>query len=265
MHGPRAAVGEQGEVARIVTLGDGDLLDGAHHAGDGDADDPLGELRLVDDSGHAPDEAMDGASRQVVVEQHLAGQGAVRGDPTQEQVRVRDGRLRPAAAVTRRTGIGPGASRPHPERPARIDPGHTSAARAYGVDLDLRRPVREPRDLLLSGDCGLELLDEADVGAGSPHVVGDQVAVPADPSQIQGRRDSSGGAGEHRLDREPRRHLGGHDPSAGGGDEDAARVAARGERRAQAREVAADLGPDVGVEHRGGEALVLPELRQDLR
>ena len=44
VHRPRAAEGDQREVAGIVAALDRDLPDGGGHAGDGDGDDALGEL-----------------------------------------------------------------------------------------------------------------------------------------------------------------------------------------------------------------------------
>ena len=81
---------------------------------------------------------------------------------------------------------------------------------------------------------------------------------------MERRRDSARRPREHGVDGKPRGDLRGCDAAARGRDEHLAPVAARGERRAQGGQVAADERADVGVEHGRAEALVLPELGQDL-
>ncbi len=66
------------------------------------------------------------------------------------------------------------------------------------------------------------------------------------------------------MNGKPRGHLGGRDAAARGGDEHPARMTARRERRRQGGQVPADQRPEIRVEHRRAEALVLPPLGQHL-
>ena len=47
MHRAGAAISKQHEIARVVAIGDGDLLDGRNHAGDGNTHDAIREREGV--------------------------------------------------------------------------------------------------------------------------------------------------------------------------------------------------------------------------
>jgi hypothetical protein len=78
------------------------------------------------------------------------------------------------------SGLGAGAPGPRVKRASGVEPRQAATPGADRVDLDLRGPVREPGDVLLGRQRGLEVLDQADVRAGPPHVVRDQVPEPGD-------------------------------------------------------------------------------------
>ena len=70
--------------------------------------------------------------------------------------------------------------------------------------------------------------------------------------------------GEHRAHRVPLRRLERDDPAVALRDVRRHRDAERGQLRAQVGEIARHHRPEVGVDHRRAQPLVLAELRQDL-
>ena len=99
-----------------------------------------------------------------------------RRQPPEHQIGVGDGRLRAAAAVADRAGIGAGAFRPDLDQAGRVDAGDRAAAGADRVHVDHRHVDRHRIfDLDLVGDGRLGVADQRDVGRGAAHVVGDEV------------------------------------------------------------------------------------------
>ena len=261
VHRPRAAVCDEGEVARVVALRHRDLLDRAHHPGDRDAHHPLrgglvGQRREV--------EGADRPAGEVLVEGDAPREARPGLQPVEHDVGVGHGRLPPALAVAGGAGVGPRAARPHHQDVARVHPRHAAPAGPDRVDLGLGGAVRIRTHELLVGEGDGEVLDEADVGAGAAHVAGDEVGEVEPPPEMGRRGHAPRRAGQHRGDRQPARASGRRDPAVRGHDEHRAPVAPVGDGRLEPGEVAVDEGADVGVEGGGVEAFVLPELRQHL-
>ena len=98
VHRAGAAVGDQGEVPRIVAALDGDFADGGGHADHRDPDDPLGE-RLNRHVAEAGGERAYRLARAGQVDRDGAAEPAVRTDPPKHDVGVRHGGLGTAQAV----------------------------------------------------------------------------------------------------------------------------------------------------------------------
>ena len=80
------------------------------------------------------------------VEAQAAGDRHLRVEPSEEDVGVGHRRQAAAAAVGRRPRIGARALRPDAQRPALVEPRDRPAARADGVDVDVRHAHRQAGD-----------------------------------------------------------------------------------------------------------------------
>ena len=195
----------------------------------------------------------------------------------EDEVRIGHCRVGAAAPVAGRTGIRPGAARPHPDRSRHVHGGDASAPRAHLGDVDHRNPeqVAAPADkpaadrdrgahLVLGGPEHLAGLDNRRLGGRAAHVESDDVRVPRAAGELR-RRDHAGGRarlddGDRLADRRAR----GDEPAVRLHDQDRRRDLLRVEAFAQPLEVAPDERSDVGVHHRGARALELLDLRQHL-
>ena len=131
---PRAAVRDEGEVARIVAALDGDDPQCPQHLCLDDRDD----RRRID--------PVESRGRRVAIENEPAWQ--LHRETAEEEVRVGDRRAA-AAAVTRRPGIRARRLRPDMHRATGVAPHERAAARADGVDVDRRQPDGHAADLAL--------------------------------------------------------------------------------------------------------------------
>src|SRR5205085_10922105 len=120
-------------------------------------------------------ESADGVLGRRGIELEPAGEGAVQRQITQQQVGVRDRRLRSAAPVAGGTWIGAGRLRPDSQRPARITPPDRPAPRSDRVNGEHRKGEWAVGDL-----AGALFLDgpfvyHANVAGGSAHVEAQRV------------------------------------------------------------------------------------------
>ena len=173
-----------------------------------------------------------------------------------------------AAAVGGGAGHGAGAARPDAEGAAMIDVGDRAAAGADRVDVDHRQQQREAGDRGAArvglGKAAVD--DNADVGAGSADVEGDQAcavrsssptqappstpAASPDSSVITGRSATMAGVATPPFEAITRR---------------SALQPGVAQRTFEAADVAAHLRSDERAQRRGGEPLELAELRRDRR
>ena len=107
VHGAGAAVGDQGEIARVVPAFDADVADGADHGVVGDFQDAAGRGGDVQvDAGG--DCVGDGVVGGLDVQNQLAA-GNLRADAAEDDVGIGDGGQVRAPAVAGRAGVGAGA------------------------------------------------------------------------------------------------------------------------------------------------------------
>ena len=198
------------------------------------------------------------------VEAGPAAKEVARIQVPQYQAGIGDGRPLPALAVAGRSGIRPGAFRADVEDTTFIDPRDAASTGAQGVDVDHRGGDLPPGLELLVGDVGNPVLDQRDVGAGAAHVEGDEFGFLQQLADVRGGADASRRAGQDRAHRHAAGvPYGGHS-AVGLHDQHVLQLRVRLEPLSQVRQVAAEHRPDVGVDHRGAEAVKLLDLGNDL-
>ncbi len=247
---PRAARGDQSEVARIVALGDRDLAHGERHLGDCDIDDRLrrrGQAHLQ----RIGDLLQDPPGRGLGVEHHLTAQEIVRIEPPQREVRVGDRRLGSPAAVAYRPGIGARALRADLERADLVDPGDAAAARAHLDHVDHRHhdrvAARVPADVIARGQSGLALAYQARLCGGAAHVERDYVAKAERATDPRRSDDSPDRPGFHHRHRTLGCDLWRHHAAVRLHDRQIAAKTGFGEARFQAADIPSDFRPVVDV------------------
>ena len=232
---PRAAEGDEREVARIVAALHRHQAQGAGHVLVDDREDAV--RGLLEREVHRVGDRLHGGARGLDVERHLAAQEA-RRQVADDDVRVGHGRLGAALAVGRRAGLGAGRLRPDAERAGELR--HVcdrAAARAHRVDVDARDLDAEVADRRLAPDRRLAVLAQRDVGGRPAHVEREDVRVARLDGHVERAGDAAGGAGEHAVDRVPLRLGRRHQARVGAQDVDVAGRAELLERALQPLDV----------------------------
>ena len=185
-------------------------------------------------------------------------------DSSQYHVGVGDGRLRSTQGVAGGAGNGAGAAGADPEGVRAVRVRDAAAAGTDGIDVDLAPLDRIADEGRFVDARRTAVLDEAHVGAGAAHVAGHEIR---DLRRLRYPQSAAHTADRTRQDGADGQRLHGlqiHGAAARGHRVDGAFVAPRGKRVAQRREIAPHDGQQVGVDDRGREALVLPELGDHL-
>ena len=198
MQPARPSVADQREEARIVTPLERHGAQRPLHVGVGHINDALCA------SGRAhrqtPAEPAQRTASPIRIDMQGSSQKLSGPQPSQLQVRVRDGRL-VSAAIAGRAGIGPGAFGPDTQGASRIQPGDGAPAGPDGLQghgWDLHCDPGEPR---LNRERHFAV-HQANVRRGSAHVECDDLDDPESPRQGVRGQDASGGTGQsgvHRL------------------------------------------------------------------
>ena len=257
---PRAAECDQREVARVDPLLHRARADRVRHVRVDDREHPFRRLAMVE--AEPAREPADRGSGRRLVESHRAPEEVVAIEPSQHHVGIGDRRLGAAVPVGGRAGRRACALGAYPERPAPVDPGDGAAAGPDGVDVDHRHEHR------ISGDPGIArgrlgeaaLVDDADVGRGTAHVEGDELAAPGElarpsPAEHPGRRPREQGDDRALGDRAHRGHA-----AVGAHDVELRRDPRFLHASADPAHVVAHPRPDERIHRGGGEPLELPEL-----
>src|SRR3990170_3800799 len=153
----------------------------------------------------------------------------------------------PAPAGAGGAGVGAGALRPDAEAAGGVEPGDAAAPRPDRVDVDHRHPDRVAGDGARLADEGGAGLNEGDVGAGTPDVDRDDVAVPGGLRGVERPHDAGGRAGQDQRHRARRRHAGPGDAAPRVHDLGVRRDPQRPERVVEPAEVAGADRAQVGV------------------
>ncbi len=261
MHPAGAAERDQRQRARVDPALHRDHAQRAHHLDLGHGHDPDGRLDQVE--GQLAAQPGDRPLGQLAAQGHAAAEHRAVAQVAEGQVGVGHGRLVAALPVGRRSRCGARRARPDAQRAAGVGPGHRAAARAHGVDVDRRVLDRDARDDRRGRRLGLAAEHHRDVGAGAAHVEREEVGVAAGGGHEAG---SDHAAGRAREDAGRRAARGGVDVehAARGLHHQRRRQAGGLEPAAEPAKVRAQRGREVGVGHRGREALVLAELARDL-
>ena len=196
------------------------------------------------------------------VQAELATQRGVLAKEAQRERRIGHRRGDAAAAVGRRPGHGPGASRTDLQMAAGIEPGDGSAARPDGVDVERRQRHRQPLETRLAGEHGRAIHDDGRVQAGAAHIQGDDVGDAHLAGECGRADDATGRTRQHQVDRSVLGGLHGHGAPTRAGHQEVTPEATLLERALQPRQVGPHHGLDVGIEDRRAGSLVLPVLAQ---
>ena len=270
MHGPRAAEGDEREVARIAAA-----LDRYHarrqlHVG---VDDRVDAPRRVLErqAERARDSRLNRARRGARMELERAAGEILGIDVAQHHVGVGDRRLHAAAPVADRPRRRRRALRPDRDH-AELGLRDRAAARADLDQVDRLDVHREPtagrvvHAMELEGRRrrGPTLVDERKLGGRASHVEGDEIAV-AGQLAVGGRHQGAGGGtGLDHANRIALHRLGRRDAARGLHHEEAAAVAPLAHRRREGAQVLAHDRHHVRVHDRGGRPLIFPERRRHL-
>ena len=187
---PRAAKGQQHEVAQVVPAHGRDRLDGFLHLDVDDARHAFRGARNVH-AQRSRDLRLDRGDRRRRVELHLAAEEIVRAQIAERQIAVGDGGSLAAAPVAGGTGLRAGALRADDEFTEPIDSGQRAAAGAHRVDVDHRQGDVAALDLAAIGDRRFAILDERDIAGGAAHVEGDEIGKPGGARRVNARGNAA--------------------------------------------------------------------------
>ena len=264
MERPRAAEGQQHEVAQIMAAHGGDGLDGLLHLHIDDAHDALGRI-LDAEAQRFGDGVFKRIARGLRVQRHLAAQKIAGAQIAQHQIAIGDGGLGPPAHVAGGAGHGARALRSHDQFTEAIHMGQRAAARAHRVDVDHGQGHVAPLHLAAIGDGGLAVLDERHIAGGAAHVEGDEVLHPRGAAGVDAGGDAPCRAGEHSRHGLLRGGLEGGHAAVGLHDVFLRRGDARPlQPRIEIVDVAGENGLQIGVDDRGREPIIFADLRHDL-
>ena len=173
---PRAAGGDERELARVVAAAHGVELDRLGHPVLLDLQ--RAERGLLDRHPELAGDRAHGLLGELAIELHRpAEQAAVGAQAAEHELRVRRGRQRAAAAVARGPGVGTGRLRADAEHAALVDVRDRAAAGADRVDVDHRHHRLVVADLRVEQVPHAQLAagGDADVGRGAADVERDDV------------------------------------------------------------------------------------------
>ena len=170
-----------------------------------------------------------------------------------------------AAAVAGGARNGAGAFGPDLHQPIAVEPGDGAAAGADRIDVDAGEPGGIALDPALIRHVGVAVADQADVGAGAAHVEGDDVRGIGELGRVDGADDAGRGPREGRSDRQLAGPGGRHQSARRLVDAEAGGGCCLSNRGLEGGHVAGHHRLQVGVQHRGQEALILAELGLHLR
>ncbi len=243
-----APEGHQGQLTGVDAAGDAHLAQGLLHAG-------------VDHRHHAagvdPGPGQ-GGTRRLHVEASQPRKGGPEGDAPENQVGVGDRWLLASPPVAGRPGDGSRRAGPHDQGSPGIEAGDRATAGTHRVDLERGQAHGKPARLPLRRRLGDASLDQAHVGAGAAHVEADGVR----PSARRRHRRRC----PHTAGRPRQQERGGDIGRLARRDQSSRRGQHQNLRRnaVEAAQVGPAHGAQVGVHHRRGGPLVLPELGRHL-
>ena len=140
-----------------MTTFNGDHPDRAHHIGDDYAQHPM--RRAFNRIPQLIRQRPQRIGRSHLIQPHRAAQQTVFGQAPQNKIGVRYGRLGSPHAITRGSGVRPGAGRAHLQQPVAVEPGDGPATGPHRVDIDHRQTDREFRNALVEINARLTIAD----------------------------------------------------------------------------------------------------------
>src|SRR5439155_14765907 len=123
--------------------------------------------------------SFEGAARRLDIEAAEIGEGRIRWDAREHEIRIGNRGVDTAASVARRTRYRAGALRSDDERAARIEARDRPTTGTDGVDVDRGETDRIPAHATRRCGLGHTAADQAHVGAGTAHVERDRAGKTA--------------------------------------------------------------------------------------
>ena len=201
---------------------------------------------------------------KLFIQRHAAAEQAARREAPEHEIRVGDSGLLATTAVTGRTRLRARALRADLHQPVAVEPGDRAAACADRIDVERGDARRIPLDPFVEGRAGRIAADQRDVRAGAAHVERDDIRNTGEPRHVDRADRAGGGAGERGADRHMPRARNRHQAAGGLVDAECRLRRGLGEAIGEFAEVAVHHRLEIGIEHRGGEPLVLAEFRLHL-
>ena len=259
VHRPRPTEPDEREVGGIEAPMHRYLPNRAGHLGDRDAKRSLGEADQIIGFQLPPDRA-ECLLGQTRLQAQPGREGAGGGQPSEQQIGIGDGGLRPPPGVAGRAWHRAGAAGAHIQGAVRLDPGDGAAAGPNRVNIELRHLKGKGVNPVVVRHPWGELADKRDVGARPAHVERDDIleagelgypqraGYPADRTREKGPRAAVGGVGERH-----RAAVGAHDRHRRGDP-------ASPKGRLQGIEIDRHGRGEVGVQYAGGRTFELSPL-----
>ena len=213
MHRPRAAVGDQREIAQIVATLHRHQTQRAQHRGIGDFDHAAGGLEQRQTE--PARERVERDARALAVEANGPAVHARGIEVAQCQIRVGDGRFDAAEPVARGPRLRAGAARPDAQRAGHVHVGDRATAGADGLHGRHRQAHRIATELALRRRLGNAVGNEADVGRRAAHVEREGTWNAEHARHVRGGGDTGRRAGGRQRQRSRARRVDGHHAAGG--------------------------------------------------
>src|SRR5262245_18993557 len=224
-------------------------------------EDPVDPLRRA----HAVDpqpsgDTIDGDFGAAAIEPRLAAEKIVGIAEAKEKTGVGDRRLVATVTVAGGARLGTCTLGSDMEDAAVIDARNRAAARANAGD------IQALQGDALSGDAPVRAYGcfaaghQRDIGGGSTHIEGDEVAVPVELGGVLAAGNAAGRTGEYAAGRQPHRFRDAGDAAVRLDDQDRRVEFCRTQTPLQTEEITFQRRADVGVDDGGRDALVLLDL-----
>ena len=194
VQGPGTTGDDHREFARVVSALDRDFPYALRHVGIDDAVHPGGRIGRGE-SERIGDFRPDRLFRRVPIEVEFSTREEFRVEVSQDEIRIGACGEGSSFSIAGRSGIGPGALRPHPEESPFIDPPDASSSCPDRVDAEHGKSEAVTVDLAIGDDQGSAVADERGVETGAAHVHRDTAVAVVDPGVFETRTRACGGTG----------------------------------------------------------------------
>ena len=202
----------------------------------------------------------DGLLGQTPVHIHLAAQNLRRIQLAQHDVGISDTGQLTASHIAGRARGGSGTAGAHFQCATLVDVGNGTAAGAHGDDVDHGDAGGIALHRAVVGQLSLAVFDQAHIDTGAAHVKGDDLVQSHLLADVNGTDHTGRRTGHRRLNGTVYRLCNGDDRAVGLGDIGSHPNARLLDGTLEVVDVLLHHRPQIGIEHGGTHAGVLPEL-----